>query len=113
LPNATICNTSFANCATPNILHEPTLAPTKEILDAYKSKHIAWEQYETRYLDLLVARAAEQIVDRKLFDVPTVLLCSESSPQHCHRRLAAEYLADQWAEERLFTCEGIPLPCDC
>ena len=76
--------------------HEPTLAPTKEILDAYKKKQISWEEYETRYLDLLVERAAEQTVDRQWFDVPAVLLCSEPSPERCHRRLAAEYLAGKW-----------------
>jgi len=24
------------------------------------------------------------------------LLCSEESPQHCHRRLIAEYLREKW-----------------
>jgi len=27
-----------------------------------------------------------------------VLLCSEATPHHCHRRLAAEYLAEHWAD---------------
>jgi uncharacterized protein (DUF488 family) len=76
--------------------HEPTLAPTKEILDAYKKKQLSWEQYEICFLDLLMERAAENAVDRRLFDVPAVLLCSEPSPQRCHRRLAAEYLAGKW-----------------
>ena len=76
--------------------HEPTLAPTEDILDAYKKKLLAWEDYETRYVDLLIERAAETTVDRRLFDVPAVLLCSEPSPEHCHRRLAAEYLARKW-----------------
>jgi hypothetical protein len=34
--------------------HEPTLAPTKEILDAYKKKQISWEEYHARFLDLLI-----------------------------------------------------------
>ncbi len=76
--------------------HEPTLAPTKEILDAYKSKLISWEEYEIHFLGLLRERAVEQTVDRRLFAVPAVLLCSEPSPQRCHRRLAAEYLAEKW-----------------
>ena len=76
--------------------HEPALAPTKEILDAYKKKQISWEEYEIRFVDLLVERAAEQTVDRRLFEVPAVLLCSEPSPKRCHRRLAAEYLAGKW-----------------
>jgi uncharacterized protein (DUF488 family) len=76
--------------------HEPTLAPTKDILDGYKKKQMSWEEYEARYVKLLTERAAETAVDRRQFDVPTVLLCSEASPEHCHRRLAAEYLARKW-----------------
>lgn len=77
--------------------HEPLLAPTKEILDAYKKKQISWEEYESRFLDLLIDRMVEKAVDRRLFDVPAVLLCSEPSPKRCHRRLAAEYLAGKWS----------------
>ena len=76
--------------------HEPALAPTGEILDAYKKKRLSWEEYETRFVDLLIQRAAENVVDRRLFDVPAVLLCSEPGAERCHRRLAAEYLAEKW-----------------
>jgi uncharacterized protein (DUF488 family) len=76
--------------------HEPALTPTKEILDAYKKKQISWDEYEKRFVDLLIDRMAERAVDRRLFEVPAVLLCSEHSPEHCHRRLAAEYLAAKW-----------------
>jgi uncharacterized protein (DUF488 family) len=76
--------------------HEPALTPTEELLDGYKKKQIAWDEYETRFVDLLIERRAEKVVDRRLFDVPAVLLCSEASPEHCHRRLAAEYLAAKW-----------------
>lgn len=81
--------------------HEPTLAPTKDILDAYKKKQIDWEEYETRFVDLMIDRAAETVVDRQLFDIPAALLCSESSPKHCHRRLAAEYLASKWGDVKI------------
>lgn len=30
------------------------------------------------------------------FEQRTVLLCSEATPEHCHRRLVIEYLADHW-----------------
>ena len=81
--------------------HEPVLTPTKEILDAYKKKRISWEEYETRFVDLLIERSAEKVVDRRLFDVPAVLLCSEPSPKRCHRRLAAEYLAGKWGDVKI------------
>ena len=81
--------------------HEPALAPTKEILDAYKKKRMSWEEYETRFLDLLTERAVETSIDRRLFDVPVVLMCSEPTPECCHRRLAAEYLAAKWGDVRI------------
>ena len=76
--------------------HEPILSPTKEILDGYKKGLIPWEEYEPRFLELLAEREVERFVDRRLFEVPCVLLCSEPEPRHCHRRLVAEYLAGKW-----------------
>ncbi|MCL4534093.1 MAG: DUF488 domain-containing protein, partial [Bacteroidetes bacterium] len=32
----------------------------------------------------------------KLFAVPTVLLCSEPTAAHCHRRLVLDYLQGKW-----------------
>ena len=81
--------------------HEPVLAPTQEILDAYKHKEIGWDEYETRFRSLLAERAAEQIVDRQLFSVHAVLLCSEPKADRCHRRVAAEYLASHWGDVRI------------
>jgi uncharacterized protein (DUF488 family) len=82
-------------------VHEPLLAPTQEILDAYKKKEFDWNQYAAQYRELLASRTAESAIDRRLFDVPAVLLCSEPTPDHCHRRLAAEYLAEHWAEMKV------------
>ncbi|MBN1919078.1 MAG: DUF488 domain-containing protein [Verrucomicrobia bacterium] len=78
-------------------VHVPLLAPTDELLDGYKNKTLSWEEYETRFRALLSERRVEQVVDRRLFDDgPAVLLCSEPEASHCHRRLAAEYLQEQW-----------------
>ncbi|MDA8226520.1 MAG: DUF488 domain-containing protein [Desulfitobacterium hafniense] len=74
-----------------NYVHRSDLAPTKEILDAYKSKLITWEQYETKFLNLLKDR--KPIVDTSLFD-QACLLCSEEVADHCHRRLVANYILD-------------------
>lgn len=81
--------------------HEPALAPTQDILDAYKHKEITWDQYERRFRALLAERAAERSVGRELFDVPAVLLCSEPKADRCHRRVAAEYLASHWGDVRI------------
>lgn len=77
-------------------LHEPRLAPTREILDAYRKGGVGWSVYEMEFTSLLRERRVEETLDRKLFDVPTVLLCSEDRPEHCHRRLIVEYLDRAW-----------------
>jgi uncharacterized protein (DUF488 family) len=81
--------------------HEPVLAPTPEILDAYKNKEIGWDEYESRFRLLLAERMADRAVDRQLFGVPAVLLCSEPKADRCHRRVAAEYLASHWDDVRI------------
>lgn len=75
---------------------EPLLAPTQELLDAYKKRRIDWAEYERSYEGLLTERDVARALDRALFEVPAVLLCSERTPEHCHRRLAVEHLASRW-----------------
>ena len=77
-------------------IHEPLLAPTQELFDAYKKKKGSWQEYEQRFLALMSERKIEERIDRKLFEVPTVLLCSEATADRCHRRLVLEYLQDKW-----------------
>ena len=77
-------------------LHEPRLSPTKDILDAFKKKEMPWEEYESRFRAMLVESRPDTFLDREDFAAPTVLLCSEAEPDHCHRRLVAEYLAEKW-----------------
>jgi uncharacterized protein (DUF488 family) len=77
-------------------LHEPLLAPTQDILDAYKKQKGSWLDYERCFLALLKDRKVEENIDRKLFETPTVLLCSEATAEHCHRRLVLEYLQTKW-----------------
>lgn len=69
------------------------LAPTADMLEAYKKKEIGWSEYARRYLDLLVGRKIEKRFSEIDLD-HVCLLCSEATPEHCHRRLAAEYLAE-------------------
>lgn len=79
-------------------IHEPLLAPTQEILDAYRKSKGEWSEYERSFLHLMAERQVEERIDRNLFAAPTVLLCSEPTPEHCHRRLIAEYLHRQWGD---------------
>jgi uncharacterized protein (DUF488 family) len=83
-----ICNAEYH--------HEPLLAPTQEILDAYKKRKGDWTAYEREFLRLMREREVETNIDRAQFAQPTVLLCSELTAEHCHRRLVLEYLAEKW-----------------
>ena len=76
-------------------IHKPDLAPTKEILDAYKKKDIDWDEYESRYCELLKTRKAEILVTPEEMN-NSCLLCSESTAEKCHRRLLAEYFRECW-----------------
>jgi uncharacterized protein (DUF488 family) len=76
-------------------IHEPVLAPTREILDAYRNGG-GWPDYEKAFLNLLQERRVEETLDQDLFDIPTVLLCSEARAEYCHRRLVLEYLDGEW-----------------
>jgi uncharacterized protein (DUF488 family) len=76
--------------------HEPLLAPTQEILDAYKKSKTGWDAYTKAYLDLIRSRKVESVLSKESFKKKTVLLCSEPTAEHCHRRLALEYLKKEW-----------------
>ena len=84
----TICGADY--------IHDLSLAPTQEMLDAYKKSKGSWDEYASRFLALLAHRRIEKTLDRTLFRVPTVLLCSEPGPEHCHRRLVLKYLNEKW-----------------
>ena len=76
--------------------HLPELAPTQDILDAYKKSNGSWAVYAEKFLDLMARRKIENI-DRSRLD-GGCLLCSEDKPHYCHRRLVAEYLKDKWGD---------------
>lgn len=71
--------------------HKPELAPTPDILEAYKAGG-EWEAYEESFRQLLDEREAEDagrdVLSR--FQRPC-LLCSEPDADQCHRRLVAEW----------------------
>jgi uncharacterized protein (DUF488 family) len=86
----TICEVEY--------IHEPLLAPTQEMLDGYKKHKGSWEQYEVMFMGLMRERRIEEHLDRSIFSVPTVTLCSELRADRCHRRLVLEYLRDAWGD---------------
>jgi uncharacterized protein (DUF488 family) len=83
----TICNIEYIGL--------PELAPTQEILDAYKKHNGDWATYETNFLELMQKRRVEETVSPEMLS-ESCLLCSEVKPDRCHRRLVAEYLKEKW-----------------
>ena len=78
-------------------VHLPALAPTQELLDAYKKDGGEWTAYESRFLALMRERRIEDTVSKEVI-AEGCLLCSEDKPLHCHRRLVAEYLKQHWGD---------------
>jgi uncharacterized protein (DUF488 family) len=78
-------------------VHIPSLAPTKDILDAYKKNGGDWTTYEQKFNELIRTRHIESTLDKGMLD-GACLLCSEATPHHCHRRLVAEYLRNSWGD---------------
>jgi len=78
-------------------LHLPELAPTQAMLDEYKKNYGTWSDYEKKFLHLMAERKVEDTVAREVVD-GGCLLCSEATPENCHRRLVAEYLQGKWGE---------------
>lgn len=82
-----LCNVDY--------IHLPDLAPTKDILDAFKKYKGSWDVYEKEFLELMDKRSIEHSVDKEKIN-NSCLLCSEDQPHHCHRRLVVEYLNNRW-----------------
>jgi len=83
-----ICNCDYQ--------HEPLLAPEQPMLDAYKKQKGGWETYADQFLALMRSRKIESAISSASFARKTVLLCSEPTAEHCHRRLVLEYLQQSW-----------------
>lgn len=82
--------TKICNC---KYEHNIACAPTKEILQQYKKNEISWETYEKQYNELVIKRQLANSFNEKYANYNRVLLlCSEPTPENCHRRLLAEYL---------------------
>ncbi len=77
--------------------HMPDLAPTQELLKAYRDRAITWDDYESQFLALMAERRVEDLPIRDVID-NTCLLCSEETADQCHRRLVAEYLQGKWGD---------------
>jgi len=70
------------------------LAPSWEILNAYKEHRIDEEEYARRYLTLLEERGLTPEGVYHATPPGTILLCYEKPGQFCHRRVLAKWMED-------------------
>jgi uncharacterized protein (DUF488 family) len=84
-----VCNMEY--------VHVPELAPTQDILDAFKKQKGSRAVYEDAFKSLMTSRSIERWIPPELAHLGC-LLCSEKRPEHCHRRLIAEHLQQQWPD---------------
>ena len=88
----------LANLAGCDYHYLPELAPSEEILTDYRRDH-DWDRYVARFEALMDEREVPASLDEGVFrDKVSCLLCSEATPERCHRRLVAERLARTWPE---------------
>ena len=78
--------------------HIPDFAPTKELLDQWHKQEVTWDEYVKVYTTLLKDRNILYKYGIKSFD-GSCFLCSEDTPEQCHRRLLAEYLQEHSKEK--------------
>jgi len=74
--------------------HDLRFAPTKELLDGYRKKRISWKQYVEHYNQLLEKRKIKDVIIEEYKEIidGCCFLCSEPTPDKCHRRLLTNYI---------------------
>ena len=76
-------------------VHELDFAPTKELLKKYQDKGMSWSEYEMEFKQILESRMTNRSIDPNDYDL-SCFLCSEPTPEKCHRRLVVEYLKNRF-----------------
>lgn len=69
--------------------HELALAPSEELMHAYRKEGLPFEEFAQKL------RAEFDTREMPSLGRASVLLCSEASPDTCHRLVAANYLAER------------------
>jgi uncharacterized protein (DUF488 family) len=80
--------------------HISECAPTKELLSDYKNNRITWNEYTQIFNKIIGEREIEKRFSENLIE-GACLLCSEKSPEMCHRRLVAEYLTNKFSNIKI------------
>jgi len=78
-------------------IHVPLLAPTAEMLGSHRDGKSPWGEYAKAFRVLIRSRKIEKVLRDEIQD-RDCLLCSEPTPEHCHRRIVAEHLQQHWKD---------------
>ena len=78
--------------------HIIDFAPTKDLLSLWRKGEVNWSQYTEVYLNLLKNRSVLNRYNIHNFN-NACFLCSEETPEFCHRRLLAEYMKEHSNED--------------
>lgn len=89
-----ICHCGYEHCLA--------FAPTKELMDSYQNNKIKQPEFEETYNRLLEDRRDyKDFLNRYGAYENVCLLCSEATPERCHRRLLAEALVKEFPQLRV------------
>jgi uncharacterized protein (DUF488 family) len=77
--------------------HIPQCAPSEELLKKYQKKEIDWTGYEKEYKALINKRNVVSLFNKDNL-ANSCFLCSEPTPEQCHRRLLVEYLKNHFSD---------------
>lgn len=76
-------------------LYLPDLAPSKDLLQAFKAKEIAWPEFKRRYVAEMKGQGSLlrtlHWLDARGEDVTVMCACDE--PEHCHRHVLKDLIA--------------------
>lgn len=83
--------------------HEILFAPEENTLKRYKKKEIDWDQYVLEFNETMKKRNIREYIAKAYKNVSDdiCLLCSEPTPEQCHRRLIAEIFSEVFPEIKI------------
>ena len=89
-----ICNTGYK--------HDLHFAPKDSTLTRYKKKQISWDEYEKEFAQTMMERKITEYIKANYSSEGSIcLLCSEPTPENCHRRLVANYFKEIFHEVQI------------
>jgi len=72
---------------------EKKLAPPDRLVGSWYKRDLQWEKFEEGYLNHLRTPAISAVVEslaRRALEEDVTVLCAETKPERCHRKILAE-----------------------